>query len=305
MKYLVTLCIPTNGVLEWCIPVIDSIYCQGVDEELFQVVVTDNGDNEAFQLKMEEYCGSHQNFRYEKTDAEGFLNQIQSFRLAEGKLIKFINHRMCLLPGSLKEFINYAEENSEAGVVYFSNGALRKRRTITVDSFDAFMDQLSYWSSWSAGLALWNSDKNEMDNIQHFNSLFPHTDVLFMRKHAESYKIVDIPLLKELPVDDTKKGRYNLFYAFGNEYLKLIKNLENDGDISAGTYSHIYGGLKKFLGTMYGVYILGEKPCSYDLTNADAIIQENFSLDEIKIIAQKSLRRVRFQNFVKHILGRK
>ena len=46
---LVSLCLPTNGVTEWVLPVLDSIYDQGVSPELFEVIVTDNGKNEAFR----------------------------------------------------------------------------------------------------------------------------------------------------------------------------------------------------------------------------------------------------------------
>ena len=42
---LISLCMPTNGVIEWVFPVLDSIFGQGVDDNLYEVVVTDNGDN--------------------------------------------------------------------------------------------------------------------------------------------------------------------------------------------------------------------------------------------------------------------
>ena len=37
---LISLCMPTNGVIEWVFPVLDSIFGQGVDDNLFEVVVT-------------------------------------------------------------------------------------------------------------------------------------------------------------------------------------------------------------------------------------------------------------------------
>ena len=45
---LLSLCIPTNGISEWVFPVLDSIYNQKVDDSLFEVIVTDNGNNEQF-----------------------------------------------------------------------------------------------------------------------------------------------------------------------------------------------------------------------------------------------------------------
>ena len=54
--YQISLCIPTNGVSEWVFPVLDSIYNQGVSEELFEVIVTDNGKNMIFREEMLQYA---------------------------------------------------------------------------------------------------------------------------------------------------------------------------------------------------------------------------------------------------------
>ena len=45
---ILSLCIPTNGAVEWILPVIDSIYSQGYDNEKFEVVITDNGKESKF-----------------------------------------------------------------------------------------------------------------------------------------------------------------------------------------------------------------------------------------------------------------
>lgn len=36
---IVSLCMPTNGVAEWVFPVLDSIYNQGCDNNLFEIVL--------------------------------------------------------------------------------------------------------------------------------------------------------------------------------------------------------------------------------------------------------------------------
>ena len=54
-KPLVSLCIPTNGVVEWVFPVLDSIYNQSVDNALFEIVITDNGNNVVFKKSIQDY----------------------------------------------------------------------------------------------------------------------------------------------------------------------------------------------------------------------------------------------------------
>ena len=71
---ILSLCIPTNGAVEWILPVIESIYSQGYDTDKFEVVITDNGKDSqlpAYISKM-----NYPNLCYKQTSAEGFLNLV-------------------------------------------------------------------------------------------------------------------------------------------------------------------------------------------------------------------------------------
>lgn len=98
-KPLVSLCMPTNGVVDWVFPVLDSIYDQRVDNSLFEIVITDNGNNEEFKKAIREYLPTHDNIVYAETQALPFVNEIESYKRASGELIKFVNHRTKLVPG--------------------------------------------------------------------------------------------------------------------------------------------------------------------------------------------------------------
>ena len=37
---ILSLCLPTNGVIEWVFPVLDSIYNQNVDLNMFEIIVS-------------------------------------------------------------------------------------------------------------------------------------------------------------------------------------------------------------------------------------------------------------------------
>ena len=100
MIYL-SLCIPTNGISEWVFPVLDRIFSQNVDSRLYEVIVTNNGQNEDFHFAMNEYAQQHENLIYRQTDAYMFENQIEALRLASGQYLKFVNHRSLLEPGTI------------------------------------------------------------------------------------------------------------------------------------------------------------------------------------------------------------
>lgn len=66
-KPLISLCMPTNGVIDWAFPVLESIYNQKVNNELFEIVITDNGNNAEFKKAIREYMSSHANIVYAET----------------------------------------------------------------------------------------------------------------------------------------------------------------------------------------------------------------------------------------------
>ena len=109
---LLTLCISTDGSLEWVRSVLQSIE-QHIEEgeNRFEVVVTDNGNNAAFVEFMKAYVLEHQYVRYKKTNVQGFLNLCEAFRMAEGVFVKFINHRMPLKKGTLAYYIGFVKKH--------------------------------------------------------------------------------------------------------------------------------------------------------------------------------------------------
>lgn len=303
MRYKLTLCIPTNGIIEWVIPVLESIYEQKKVTEYeneFQVVVTDNGTNNQFKDLMNSYEKKYDNFVYKRTKAEGFLNQIECFKMAEGKLIKFVNHRMRLVEGAIDYLIRYSTVHDSSTVVYFLNGWINKKNNVTkCDNFNTFVGELSYYSSWSGGLAFWYDDIQKISDIKLYNTLFPHTDVLFMKRHAEHYEIINDKILDDVAVDETKKGHYNLFKAFSVEYPLIIQGLVKDGDISETTYNKIITDMVPFISNLYAMYVMHRRPCSYDLSRCDEYISKTFDLPKVKCKARKEnivLRMVDIKN---------
>lgn len=259
-----SLCIPTNGILEWVKPVLDSIYSEEKPIAKFEVIVTDNGNNEKFYEFMKNYSKAHDNLIYRKTNAVQFNNQIEAFKLASGKLIKFINHRKVLLPGSLNYLLEFVEKyQSSKPFVYF----LEDDNAGVYENFDSFVSGLSYFSSYSGGIAMWRDDFMKIDLSKPFNVLFPHTDMLFSARKKNQYIIDGHSITKDLPTDETKKGKYNLFFAFAVEYPSIILELYRNGDITYKTLKKVKEDNYGFLCMLYLNYIILKKPCSYDLQN--------------------------------------
>lgn len=284
-KPLVSLCIPTNGVIEWVFPVLDSIYKQECFDELFEVVITDNGNNKEFEKQILLYKQSHPNLRYYQTDALPFINEIESYKQAKGHLIKFVNHRTLLVNGALNQLIHLVKDNFETKpVMYFTNGVLEKENKIfEYNSFDEFVKNLSYWSSWSTGMTIWKEDFDKLpEDVYDFNELFPHTNVLFAERTRTRYIIDNTIIFDEMPQGKKPKGNYDLFYAFGVEYPSIILNLYRDNSITINTFKSVLNDNLNFISTLYYLYIIKKEYCSYNLDGLNDMYGVFYSKQQLK-----------------------
>ena len=298
-KPVLSLCMPTNGVIEWVFPVLESIYCQNVDETEFEVIITDNGDNKPFKEKIIEYKKNHTNLEYKETDALPFLNEIESYKCANGKLIKFVNHRTKLIFGALEKLIDIAKKNSEEKpIVYFANGVLQlKSEQYIYPDFNEFVKNLSYWSSWSTGMTIWKEDFERLpENTSSFNELFPHTTVLFNERNRGTYILDNSMRFDELPQGKKKKGDYDLFQAFGIEYPGIICDLLRDGDITSETFRSVVKENLYFVATLYFNYCIRKQYCSYNLDGFKNIIGIFYS--------KRDLRNSIYKYAINRILGK-
>lgn len=254
-----SICIPTNGVSEWVFPVLDSIYVGQISSlNQFEVIVTDNGGDDDFQKKMSAYQEKYSNLIYKKTTAYQFLNQIEAFKLARGKFIRFLNHRMTVSENFIKDLLDFVAENEkEKPCIYFMNRAQKKKQGIeTYYDFDGYVRGLLKYSSWSAGLAMWKSDFEQMNLEKPFNTLFPHTDLLFFVTKRKRYIINHMSYAKELPIGTIKKGAYDLFEAFSIEYPMILIDLARKNLISWETFCVVKKDIEDFLATQYVSFLI-------------------------------------------------
>lgn len=272
-KPLVSLCIPTNGIVEWVLPVLESIYNQNISDDLFEVIITDNGDQSELEINIKNYLEKHLNLLYYKTNDFQFLNQISCFKKANGELIKFVNHRMVLKEGSLDLLINICNENiDKKTVLYFLNGSKKMPNFNYYCDFNSFVKALSYFSSWSGGLAIWKSDLELITKETEYNKWFPHTNFLFSVTENRNFLICNQVIQEEQNADDTKKGKYNLFEVFAIEYLEVILNLVKQKKITYETFLYVKKDLFKFICDLYLNYVILKKACSYEILYYDEAI---------------------------------
>ena len=299
-ELLLSFCIPTNGIIEWVFPVLDAIYQQGEDITKFEVVVTDNGDNAEFKEKMEQYALKHTNLIYQRNNAYLFHNQLEALKIANGKYLKFLNHRSILEEGAIAKFLSFVEENQEEKpVAYFSNGLMKTNsETLVFSDFDGFVKGLGHYASLTTGVGIWKEDFDRIPENFKYSKISPHSGVLFSERHKSKYLINDEVLMRDIDNDQSKKGKYDLFSAFGYEELSITMELLCDGDITTDTFKVVKRGYKNFLCNLYLDYCIFKEPCSYILDGFDNAMGIYFSKYEVVVgawlrVPKKLFKRIR------------
>lgn len=245
---ILSLCIPTNGVVEWILPVIESIYSQGYDNEKFEVVITDNGKES--QLPEHIAKMDYPNLRYKQTSDVGFLNLVSCLKEGHGLFCKMINHRSVLLPGSIANIVSLVERfKEEQPIIYCADGNAKIEDCIyECSNIDEFVRYLSFYCSWSAGIGFWGKDLSKMDSIDK-NFLFPNTSLLFEVRDNSKYVIWNEKY--QNMGDDSGKGGYDVFKAFGVVLLDILNELRVRNRITINTFISVKSDLFVFLRQIY------------------------------------------------------
>ncbi len=244
---LLSICIPTNGMVNWILPAIDSIYAQNVDNDLFEVIVTDNGEKDDLCNALKVY--THSNFHYYKTTSQGFTNQIDAFEKCQGLFCKMLNHRSKMLPGSINSLIELVRKYQEKKpIIYCAEGYAKGEKLIECENLDAFVKSMGVWVSWSAGTGAWKDDLKDIRNLEP-NRLFPHTTLLFDLRNESEYVIWNERY--EIMSSDAGKGGYDIFYAFSVILPDIINKLRSTARITDSTFVSFKKDLFNYIKSIY------------------------------------------------------
>lgn len=261
---LLSLCIPTDGNVHWVLPVLDSIYTQEVNTNLFEVIVTDNGNSSELAEVIKLY--NYPNLKYFKSESKGFTNIIFSLQQANGVFRKMINHRSRILPGKLQEMIELVHKyDNTRPIMYFSDNQISKEQdVIECKNYDELIYNLNYWISWSAGIGIWEDDVPKLEEIK-YDETFPNIAVVLdVRK--DSHCVIWNKKYQDM-LDDSGKGGYNLFNAFAVILLNLLGDYTQEKKISEKTYQATKDKLFRFLTQLYLEEVIRKSKHSYDLSN--------------------------------------
>lgn len=250
-KPYLSFCIPTYNRLEILQNTIESIYAdlEGVESDEFEVIISDNEPNQSAKKIVAKF--SHKNLHYYSNDCSGFLNSYFSLKCGDGLYLKLHNNYTKLRQGTLKKMISVIKENTvKKSLIFFTDGLKQNGKIKKFNSYNSFMYELSYFSSWSTGFGIWTDDFYNVCESVKIDKYFPQTSLLLSQSNKSYYIINDEPIFDNQKIP--KKGGYNIFKVFSVDYVSLIEQSYLRNDISIDTFSKIKSDLLyNYLATRY------------------------------------------------------
>ncbi len=300
-ELLLSICIPTNGVVEWVVPVIESIYAQGVDNALFEVIITDNGEKDDLQEAVKKF--DYPNLHYSRNNSKGFTNQIDAFEKCQGLFCKMLNHRSKMIPGSINAILEIVKKyKDKKPILYFAEGHAKGGEFIECANTDEFVQSLGVWTSWSCGTGAWKPDLTDIKSKK-VDSLFSHTVFLFDLRPESEYVIWNGKY--EIQASDKGKGGYDVFYAFSVRILDLISDLRRAGRVSDKTFNGVKQEAFDFVAGIYYHNNIRHEDYTFKIQNIQqsmGVYYGDFYYYKMKIQAWLMVPQLYFKNLIIKLL---
>lgn len=303
-KPIVSICIPTYGRVEILKNTLDSIFTQWVENEKFEVCISDNSPTDETEQMLKMYYSDKTNLVYNKSTCEGFLNSIEALKLGKGKFLKLHNNYTKFREGCLLKFIDFVSEyDDEKTTLFFTFGSINQDSDyVSYDSFDIFMYSISYFSTWSTSFGIMSKDfQNICSKDFKFDKMFPHTSLLFAMDSNKKFMVNNINYFNNQDVG--QKGGYNLPQIFGTRYIGMCKDLLLENKISEKTYDSIKQGILTFIADWYLNVKFFAKKYTFSFDNWESIVFDLYGKEGISFV-KKNYRKKMVKYIIKRLLNK-
>lgn len=229
---LLSICIPTYNRAIYLEDALKNITGDKAFGEEIEIVISDNASTDDTQLIAEKYIVQYNNIRYYKNEENiRDRNFILALSRGNGKYVRLFNDTLRLKEGALSKMLAVIRSSKEDSPLFFYQNIdfLNSNTNKEVNGISAFISNTSYWVTWIANFGNW---KVIVDKIPFPNEcahlLFTQVDWSF--KIIETYKEAQIYYGDYFEsVVPNKKGGYNLFDVFVNNYLYIVRKYLHRG----------------------------------------------------------------------------
>jgi glycosyltransferase involved in cell wall biosynthesis len=223
-----------SKMLSICIPTYNR--CQILDETLNKLFSNPDFDKNKIEVIVSDNCSTDRTkevvlnypevkyFRNQKN--ESFYNLTTVLKYATGKYIKLFNDTFWFKKNSLANMLkNIKQHENEKINLFFYPNFLNNNNTIKVlNTTDSLIRECSFNTTWTASIGFWKNDFEIIfDKNKYASKNLPQLEWMYRIVENGKPTLIFFEDLFEIVVPQ-KKGGYNVFNTFVNDYLSIIKN---------------------------------------------------------------------------------
>lgn len=223
-KKILSICIPTYNRCQVLDETLNKLFSNPeFNDELIEVIVSDNCSTDSTKEVVLKYS-QVKYFRNNQNIGPYNFTVVTSY--ANGKYIKIFNDTFSFKELKLGWFLDkiILHENDNKNLFFYPKSFSNSIESVQINSINDFFKHCSFYTTWSITSGFW---KNDFDLIETKNK---YTELLFpqlwwMYSMVKNGKETIIYFQDLIHVDTPKKkGGYNLFKTFVEDYLFIVKN---------------------------------------------------------------------------------
>lgn len=225
-RYLLSICIPTYNRAEYLKDALDNITSDPAFDERVEIIVSDNASTDDTTAVVEIFCKKFSNIKYYKNE-----NNIKDYNFylalsrGSGKYLRLFNDTLRFTNKSLESILNNISNGDESiPLFFFQDIKALGRINVCKKGFgiDSFLEQVSYYTTWIANFGCWKTDLDCITLPNRFSKLqLSQVDWFFqIVSEKNGYSVIFSDHFISVP--PKKKGGYNIFNVFINNYLYIL-----------------------------------------------------------------------------------
>lgn len=257
MEKLLSLCIPTYNRCEILDTVLSHIVRDKEFDERVEVVVSDNCSTDATPEIVKKYSSLYTNVVYHRNPENiRDANFELVLSLGTGKYVKLLNDYSILKAGTLGYLLERIEKHKESGenLFFYTRVSRPEFNEAICYSLNDFVEKVSFWSTWIGHFGTWKERFDALSDKERCRSLqLSQMDWTLRIVNEKSPTVVYRENLYET-LPPSKKGGYNFFKIFVENYLGIYQEYLRSGALSSNVFKqekrklfkrHLYLWLKR------------------------------------------------------------
>lgn len=220
---LLSICIPTHNRSEILDQTLSQLFANpDFNNEIIEVIVSDNCSTDNTKEMVAKYPFVKYYCNEKNTS---FFNLTTALSYASGKYIKLYNDTFTFRPGALGKMITRIKiyENDNINLFFYPNFLHNHDNKKTINSISSFFYECSYNTTWTATIGFWKENFDQINNKDRYASLhLPQLEWMYSIVKNGKKTIIYFEDLFDVAIP-IKKGGYNVFKTFVDDYLYIIK----------------------------------------------------------------------------------